>query len=122
MFIHNHHAAVCGAVPVDSGALTVEEILLLKQNGVSEQTIQMMLHSELLGHSLAPLPGKKKWASEPLPDPDGGSAIVYTTGSGGQNARNAEEHLKEERAWEMLRHIIVDTRSSQDSEVTGVKR
>jgi hypothetical protein len=33
--------------PCQLVALTVEEILLLKQNGVSEETIQMMLQSEM---------------------------------------------------------------------------
>jgi hypothetical protein len=103
----------CGAVPVDSGALTVEEILLLKQNGVSEQTIQMMLHSELLGTRGA-ASGEEEMGVRTIARPGGRSAIVYTTGRGGQNTRDAEEHLKEERAWEMLRHLIVDTRSSQD--------
>jgi hypothetical protein len=103
----------CGAVPVDSGALTVEEILLLKQNGVSEQTIQMMLHSELLGTRGA-ASGEEEMGVRTIARPGGRLAIVYTTGRGGQNTRDAEEHLKEERAWEMLRHLIVDTRSSQD--------
>ena len=100
-----------GAVPVDSGALTVEEILLLKQNGVSEQTIQMMLHSELLGAQGA-ASGQEEMGVRTITRPGGRSAIVYTTGSGDQKARDAEEYLKEERAWEMLRHLIVDTRET----------
>jgi hypothetical protein len=100
-----------GAVPVDSGALTVEEILLLKQNGVSEQTIQMMLHSELQGTRSADS-GEEEMGVRTIIRPGGRSAIVYTTGRGGQSTRDAEEHLKEERAWEMLRHLIVDTRKT----------
>jgi hypothetical protein len=97
-------------VPAPSGALTVEEILLLKQNGVSEETIQMMLQSEIQAHSLQNSAADQTMGIQSITRPDGGSAIVYSTGSGDQGARNAEERLKEEQAWEMLRHIIVDTR------------
>jgi hypothetical protein len=58
-------SCLCWVVPVDSGALTVQEIVLLKQNGVSEQTIQMMLQSEMRAGA-DPLAGKKPWASKPL--------------------------------------------------------
>ncbi|MBC2709992.1 MAG: hypothetical protein HGJ94_02965 [Desulfosarcina sp.] len=99
-------------VPADSGALTVEEILLLKQNGVSEQTIQMMLQSEIqAGQGAA---AGEKMGVKTITRPGGKSAIVYSTGSGDWSTRDAEERLKEERAWEMLRHIIVDTRVTGD--------
>lgn len=92
----------------------MEEILLLKQNGVSEGTIQMMLQSEILAqHSDA---AGEKMGVKTITRPGGQPAIVYTTGSGDQKIRDAEERLKEERAWEMLRHIIVDTR---DGDVRG---
>jgi len=97
-------------VPAPSGALTVEEILLLKQNGVSEKTIQMMLQSEIQASSLQNSAADQTLGIQSITRPDGGSAIVYSTGSGDQDARDAEERLKEEQAWEMLRHIIVDTR------------
>ena len=105
-------SCLCWVVPVDSGALTVQEIVLLKQNGVSEQTIQMMLQSEMRAGA-DPLAGEAM-GIKTIARPDGRSAIVYSTGSGDQKAREAEEHLKEERAWEMLRHIIVDTRKTNN--------
>ena len=96
--------------PTHSGALTIEEILLLKQNGVSEQTIQMMLESEMQAR-----PGnaaEEQMGVKTITRPDDKSAIVYSTGSGDQDVRYAEERLKEEQAWEMLHNIIVDTRKT----------
>ena len=100
--------------PTHSGALTMEEIMLLKQNGVSEQTIQRMLESEMQAR-----PGnaaEEKMGVRTITRPDGQSAIVYSTGSGNQDGRDAEERLKEKQAWEMLPNIIVDTRVSDDRE------
>ena len=99
-----------GAVPAASNALTVDEILLLKQNGVSEETIQMMLQSEMQAQSQQAGAGEETMGVRTITRPGGQSAIVYSTGRGDQDARRAEERLREERAWEMLRHIIVDTR------------
>jgi len=103
---------LCWGVPVDSGALTVEEILLLKQNGVSEQTIQMMVHSEMLGRQ-GPTAGQPMGVKT-ITRPGGQSAIVYSTGSSNQNSRDAQAHQKEEQAWEMLRQLIVDTRETDN--------
>ena len=101
-------------VPTPSGALTVEEILLLKQNGVSEETIQMMLQNEIQARSLQNSAAGQTLGMQPITRPGGQSAIVYSTGSGDQYDRDAEARLKEEQAWEMLRHIIVDTRQTED--------
>ncbi len=101
-------------VPTPSGALTVEEILLLKQNGVSEETIQMMLQNEIQARSLQNSAAGQTMGIRTITRPNGRSAVVYSTGSGDQDARDAEERLKEEQAWEMLRHIIVDTRLTKD--------
>jgi len=101
-------------VPALSGALTVEEILLLKQNGVSEETIQMMLQSEIQARSLQNSAAGQTLGMQTITRPGGQSAIVYSTGSGDQYDRDAEARLKEEQAWEILRHIIVDTRQTED--------
>lgn len=97
-------------LPAVSEALTAEEILLLKQNGVSEKTIQMMLQSEMLAQSQHDRTADRTMGVKTITRPDGRSAIVYTTGSENRDAHSAEERLKEERAWEMLRYIIVDAR------------
>ena len=100
--------------PATSGALTVEEILLLKQNGVSEETVQMMLQSEIQARSLQNSAAGQTLGMQTITRPGGQSAIVYSTGSGDQYDRDAEARLKEEQAWEILRHIIVDTRQTED--------
>ena len=102
-------------VPTISGALTVEEILLLKQNGVSEKTIQMMLQSEIQAQERHGSATAEKMGVRTITRPDGGSAIVYSTGSDNWDDRDTEERLKEERAWEMLRNIILDTQVIEES-------
>ena len=109
--------ALCGlflGMPAASAALTAEEILLLKENGVSETTIQMMLESEIRAQSRRRTNPQETMGVKTIRRPDGRTAIVYTTGRGNSDNKNAEERLKEERAWEMLRHIIVDTRTVED--------
>ena len=103
-------SCLVGSLSIDSRALTVEEILLLKQNGVSEGTIQMMLQSEIQAQQYDA--EGKSMGVKTITRPGGQPAIVYTTGNEDQKYRNAEERLREERAWEMLRHIIVDTRGA----------
>ena len=98
---------VC-CVPGFAEALTAEEILLLKQNGISEQTIRMMLQSEMAaGRNTA---AGEEMGVKTINRPGGKPAIVYSTGSNNPQARDAQERLKEERTWEMLRNIVVDTR------------
>jgi hypothetical protein len=101
-------------MPAPSEALTAEEILLLKHNGVSEETVQMMLQSEIQAQSLQHSAAGQTMGVQTITRPDGRSAIVYTTGSDDQDTRSAQERLKEEQAWDMLRHIIVDTRLTKD--------
>jgi hypothetical protein len=107
-------AVICLAwgLPALALALTTEEILLLKQNGVSEKTIQMMLRSEIEArrHEAS----GDRMGIKTITRPNGQPAIVYSTGSDDHHRKKAEERLKEERAWEMLRHIIVDPRESFD--------
>ena len=106
--------SLLGGMPSNATALTVEEILLLKQKGVSEQTIQMMLESEMRAQSLHEPASQERMGVTTIPRPAGRKAIVYTTGQPDPDARDAERRLQEQRAWEMLRHLIVGTRSSDD--------
>jgi hypothetical protein len=101
------------AMPANAAALTVEEILLLKQNGVSEQTIQMMLESQKKARSDGSENSRQSMGVKTIIRSDGRGVIVYSTG-GETDGRLEEERLKEERAWEMLRHLIVDTRATED--------
>lgn len=106
--------AICAGwlLPTPALALSVEEILLLKQNGVSEQTIQMMLQSEIEAQRRCAK--DNQMGIKTIIRPGGQPAIVYSTGGDDHRRHKAEERLKEERAWEMLRHIIIDTRNSND--------
>jgi hypothetical protein len=108
---------VCGllwSLPSPATALTAQEILLLKQNGVTEKTIQMMIESEMRANASRDAASREPAGVHTITRPDGRPAIVYRTGSVDAEARDAEERLKEARAWEMLRHLIIDTRSADD--------
>jgi hypothetical protein len=100
-----------GCIPALSQALTVKEILQLKQRGISDRTIQMMLQSESRANRSA---ASQKMGVKTITRPDGRTAIVYSTGSDTQDVHSREERLKEKRAWEMLRNIIVDTHPTGD--------
>ena len=99
--------------PATTHALTAEEILLLKQNGVSEATIQMMLQSEMQARA-DDAAARDAMGVKTITRPGGQPAIVYSTGRGDNAYRDAEASLQEERAWEMLRNLIVDTRTTND--------
>ena len=99
-----------GGLPSSSAALTAEEIRLLQQNGISETTIQMMLESEKRAQSLQHPTGQPRMGVTTITRPDGRKAIVYSTGRIDPDNHDAQERLKEERAWEMLRNLIIDTR------------
>ena len=101
------------AVPLSTQALTTEEILLLKQNGVSETTIQMMLQSEIAARTLETADGDAMGVRT-IARPNGQPAIVYSTGRNDRLAHDADLRLQEERAWDMLRHLIVDTQHARD--------
>jgi hypothetical protein len=97
-------------VPAIARSLTVDEILLLKENGVSEKTIQMMLESE--DRAAANEAASKQGGVRTIVRPNGHQAIIYSTGEEDQDAYDFDERRKEEKAWEMLRHLIIDTRHS----------
>ncbi len=99
-------------LPVIANALTTEEILLLKQNGVSEKTIQMMLESEIQAGKN--LDGEDTIGIRTIIRSNGQPAIVYSTGEGDRHRHDAHERWKEEQAWEMLRRIVIDTRKDTD--------
>jgi hypothetical protein len=96
-------------LPSITFSLTVKEILLLKENGVSEETIQMMLESEARATENAV--ESQRSVVRTIVRPNGQKAIVYSTGNSDQGAFDVEEKKKEELAWEMLRYLIIDTRN-----------
>jgi hypothetical protein len=108
--------ALWWAPPLACRALTMEEVLLLKQNGVSDATIQMMLGSEMRAQSLDSA-GARAMGIETIIRPGGQPAIVYTTGASDPEARVTTPHRQEQQAWELLRHIIIDLRGRHDNDL-----
>ncbi|MHB8770920.1 MAG: hypothetical protein ACYC7J_07990 [Syntrophales bacterium] len=92
-----------------AAALTPEQVIALKNAGVSEQTIQMMIRQEQDAAAGSPtdFAGRKE-----IRDKDGKPVVVYSTGRPAATGRTAEEQ-QTERAWEMLKNIIIDTRKSR---------
>jgi hypothetical protein len=90
-------------------ALTPEQVIALKNAGVSDQTIQLMIRQEqdAAQGNPADFSGRKE-----IKDRDGKTVIIYSTGRPTGNNQTREEK-QTERAWEMLNNIIIDTRKSK---------
>ena len=90
-------------------ALTPEQVIALKNAGVSDQTIQLMIRQEqdAAAGNLADFSGRKE-----VKDKDGKTVIIYSTGRSTGNNR-AKEEEQTAKAWEMLNNIIIDTRRSR---------
>ena len=87
-------------------ALTPEQVISLKNAGVSDQTIQLMIRQEQEAAAGSPddSPGRKE-----IRDKDGKAVIIYSTGRRAGNNRSKEE-MQTEKAWEILKGLIIDTR------------
>jgi len=89
-------------------ALTPEQVIALKNAGVSDQTIQLMIRQEQeAAAGNADFSGRKE-----IKDKDGKTVIIYSTGRPTGN-NQAKEEKQTEKAWEMLDKIIIDTRKSR---------
>ena len=85
-------------------ALTTEEVIHLKESGISDKTIQLMIQSET---------EKKEQVKEPscvkeVQISDDKSEIIYSTGSPANTKINAEEQKKMDNAWEMLKNLNIE--------------
>jgi hypothetical protein len=93
-------------VPLQQGqCLTAEEIAYLKKAGVSDETIQLMIEQEdqHRQHSQTGI-----WEVE---DEKGNRSTIYHVGDDKDAAeRRRVEQEKIDRAWEMLKYLIIDTR------------
>ena len=93
-------------------ALTVEEVIQLKKEGVSDETIQLMIQHEMQReeHSVP----ETTMGERRVEEPDGRSATVFSTGpSRRRDDCEMSEQEKRERAWDMLDNVIIDTRDSR---------
>ena len=90
-------------------ALTPEQVISLKNAGVSDQTIHLMIRQEQEAAAGNPddSPGRKE-----IRDKDGKAVIIYSTGRRTGNNQSKEEK-QTEKAWEMLKSLIIDTRTSR---------
>jgi hypothetical protein len=93
--------------PQPGQCLTAEEIAYLKKTGVSDDTIQLMIQQEReqARHSRTGI-----WDVE---NKDGNRSTIYRVDGGDQaSERRRIEQEKVDRAWEMLRNLIIDARES----------
>lgn len=99
-----------------SGALTVEEVIRLKQEGVSDETIQLMIEQEMLRETSSD--PDRAMGVRKVKEADGRGSTIYSTGTA-EDPKDLEEEReweKREKAWEMLDNVIIDTR---DRRTTG---
>ena len=94
-------------------ALTVEEVIQLKKEGVSDKTIQLMIEQEMQRESLSD--PDRNMGVRKVEEPDGRGSTIYSTGTADnrQDQGDESEWEKRERAWEMLDNVIIDTRDSK---------
>ncbi len=88
--------------------LTAEEIAYLKKAGVSDETIQLMIQqeNEEKRHSQTGV-----WETE---DEMGNRSTLYHAGNDEKKReRERIEQEKVDRAWEMLRNLIIDARENE---------
>ena len=79
-------------------ALTPDQIVKLKNAGVSDDTIQLMLAEGTQG-------------VREVTDENGNTYIKYSTGSSSrQTEQDRDEEEKVRRAWKMLENILIDAR------------
>ena len=100
-------------LPYFSFSLTVEEVLKLKKEGVSDETIQLMIQQEMQREQLSD--PYKNIGVRKIKNPDGKSTTIYSTGEMEDRGDYEEESEREkrEKAWEMLNNIIIDTRDGR---------
>lgn len=91
--------------PSPSNGLTPEQVEALKKAGVEDKTIRLMIRQE----EAAKEKGGKEMGVAEIQDRDGHAVTVYSTGPSAPPLSDTERE-RVERAWEMLRHIIIDGR------------
>jgi len=89
---------------VDTSALTAEEVLRLKEKGVSDQTIQLMLQQETAKQE----PDRTSPGVTETKTADRKSDIIYSTGEPSTTKIDTEEQEKIDNAWEMLKNMHLE--------------
>lgn len=91
-----------------SYALTPEQIIKLKQTGVEDNTIRMMIRQEMEAKerdSATDSIGMRE-----IKDGEGNTVIVYSSGKPGGCEPCDPEQEKVDKAWRMLQNMIIDNR------------
>lgn len=82
-----------------AAALTADEILMLKKNGVSDRTIELMLQKEI----------EEKRRAESSPQIiDTKEATTYSTGKPSATPLSEQEQRNLDSAWRMLENLSVE--------------
>ena len=96
--------------PSAAFTMTAVEILSLKKEGVSDETIRIMLQQE----TAVKTPVKDTaMGRQEIQDNEGTVSIKYSTGSARVVNITDTEQQKADKAWEMLRHLIIDSRKKK---------
>ncbi|MCP4715643.1 MAG: hypothetical protein GY868_11045 [Deltaproteobacteria bacterium] len=82
-----------------SPALTTQEVLTLKQHGVSEETIQLMLRAEARTRA-------HDRTAVKITQTD--SAVIYSTGRPSETPLSRQQQQNIERAWDMLKNLSIE--------------
>jgi hypothetical protein len=85
-------------------ALTTEEVIQLKEKGVSDKTIQLMIQSETEKED----PVKETSGIKEVKTSANKSEIIYSTGGPATTKIAAEEQNKMDNAWEMLKNLYIE--------------
>jgi len=85
-------------------ALTTEEVIQLKEKGVSDKTIQLMIQSETEKKEHV----KDTSGIKEVKTSDNKSEIIYSTGGPATTKIDAEEQKKMDNAWEMLKNLYIE--------------
>ncbi len=92
-------------VPLPCLGLTPDQVLKLKKAGVSDRTIQLMIEQE---REAKESPYDTMGVRE-IRDKSGKTVVVHSTGRSKIDP-GEEERKRVEKAWEILRNIVVDDR------------
>ena len=85
-------------------SLTTEEVIQLKEKGVSDKTIQLMIQSETEKKEHV----KEASGIKEVKTSDNKSEIIYSTGGPSTTKIDAEEQKKMDNAWEILNNLNIE--------------
>ncbi|PKN32831.1 MAG: hypothetical protein CVU61_16305 [Deltaproteobacteria bacterium HGW-Deltaproteobacteria-19] len=94
--------------------LTADQVLKLKKAGVSDRTIQLMIEQE---REAKESPYDTMGVRE-IKDKDGKTVVVHSTGRSKIDP-GEEERKRVEKAWDILRNIVVDDRRREPAASTS---